>query len=59
MVAKNDFSAFGEVILSEGVFNPWRYAEKRFDPELNLIDFGKRHYDPLLARWLTTPCRLR
>ena len=24
------------------------------DPELGLIDFGKRYYDPRLGRWLTT-----
>ena len=31
-----------------------RYAAKHFDPEVNLIFFGKRYYDPELARWLTT-----
>jgi RHS repeat-associated protein len=35
------------------VFNPWRYASKRLDPELNLIYFGKRYYDPELIRWIT------
>jgi RHS repeat-associated protein len=34
--------------------NPWRFAAKRFDPELNLIYFGKRYYDPELGRWLAT-----
>ncbi|MGE5196680.1 MAG: RHS repeat domain-containing protein [Anaerolineae bacterium] len=34
--------------------NPWRFASKRFDPELGLIYFGKRYYDPEVARWLTT-----
>ena len=48
-----DFTAFGE---EEGQIdgNPWRYAAKRFDPELKLVYFGKRYYDPELAIWLTT-----
>ncbi|MCX6989869.1 MAG: hypothetical protein NTX49_02210 [Chlamydiae bacterium] len=51
-----DFTAFGEELQSskESPLNPWRFASKRFDPELGLIDFGKRYYDPKLARWLTT-----
>ena len=32
----------------------WHYASKRLDPELNLIYYGKRYYDPVLGRWLTT-----
>lgn len=35
-------------------FNPWQFASKRLDPDLQWIQFGKRHYDPLLARWTTT-----
>ena len=34
-------------------FNPWRFASKRLDPDLNLVNFGKRFYDPEFARWLT------
>ena len=51
-----EFSAFGEKITNsqESLFNPWRYASKRLDPELNLIHFGKRYYDPSLGRWLAT-----
>jgi RHS repeat-associated protein len=50
------FTAFGEELnpKTESYFNPWRYASKRFDPELNLIYFGKRYYDPASSRWLTT-----
>ena len=48
------YSAFGEPVrIEETVFNPWRYAGKRFDPDLQLIMFGKRFYDPELLRWLT------
>lgn len=52
-VSHYDFTAFGEE--EEQIDdNPWRYAAKRFDPELQLIYFGKRYYDPELAKWLTT-----
>ncbi|MBA3957779.1 MAG: hypothetical protein H0X51_05220 [Parachlamydiaceae bacterium] len=52
--AEYDFSAFGQAIktLEKTPFNPWRYSGKRLDPELRLISFGKRYYDPELARWL-------
>jgi RHS repeat-associated protein len=51
-----DFTAFGEKKnpLKEHLFNPWQYTSKRLDPEFGLIYFGKRYYDPLLGRWLTT-----
>ncbi len=52
-----EFTAFGQKLhknLKENAFNPWRFASKRFDPELGLIYFGKRYYDPEFARWLTT-----
>ena len=37
-----EFTAFGEELAGnpEETFNPWRFASKRFDPELNLIYFG-------------------
>ncbi len=54
-VADYSYTAFGqEQRLAEGPFNPWRYASKRIDAETNLINFGKRYYDPQLGRWLTT-----
>lgn len=51
-----DFTAFGVAkrISEQNLFNPWRFASKRLDPEFNLVYFGKRYYDPELARWLTT-----
>jgi len=50
-----EYSAFGEELQShEQLFNSWRFASKRFDPELNLVYFGKRDYDPEYGRWLTT-----
>lgn len=55
ILAKNDFSAFGELLNSStGVLDPWRYHAKRFDPDINLIDYGKRFYCPSLGRWMTT-----
>lgn len=52
-----NFSAFGEGLNNQpqdAPFNPWCYACKRYDPEFNLVYFGKRFYDPQLGRWLTT-----
>jgi RHS repeat-associated protein len=52
-----DFTAFGEQLQSSSKdqqLNPWRFASKRWDPELGFIYFGKRYYDPRLGRWLTT-----
>ncbi|MBA3816464.1 MAG: RHS repeat-associated core domain-containing protein, partial [Parachlamydiaceae bacterium] len=56
LVCNYEFSAFGEKTeySQENVFNPWQFASKRFDPELSLIDFGKRYYIPNSGRWLTT-----
>ncbi len=54
-IANYDFSLFGEPLHdSQPVVSPWQYQSKRFDLDLNLIDFGKRHYDPTLGRWLST-----
>jgi len=54
-IATYQFTAFGEQISATSTpYNPWRFAGKRVDPELNLIYYGKRYYDPDLARWLTT-----
>lgn len=52
-----DFTAFGEQLQNgskDQQLNPWRFASKRWDPELGFIYFGKRYYDPRLGRWLTT-----
>ncbi|MBX9744440.1 MAG: RHS repeat-associated core domain-containing protein, partial [Chlamydiales bacterium] len=57
IVGQYDFTSFGEerqAISDSKLFNPWRFASKRVDPELGFIYFGKRYYDPLLGRWLTT-----
>jgi RHS repeat-associated protein len=61
-----EFNAFGELLSDQQQqsywsllgysepTNPWRFASKRYDPELGLIYYGKRYYDPESARWLTT-----
>jgi len=54
IVSKYEFTSFGEETRAQNDENPWRFAAKRFDPELNLIYYGKRFYNPELARWLTT-----
>ena len=56
ITSKYDFTPFGQERLKyePRLFNPWRFASKRFDPELGLVYFGKRYYDPALGRWLTT-----
>ena len=60
-------TAFGEVLsaglptgflesssgTNTSVSSPWGYFSKRLDPDLGLIDFGKRWYDPQQARWTT------
>lgn len=49
-----EYSAFGECLhKAEAIFNPWCFASKRFDPDLQLINFSKRYYDPELAKWLS------
>lgn len=54
LLASYDYTAFGqETTPASPLFIPWRYASKRIDPELNLLYFGQRYYDPQLGRWLT------
>jgi RHS repeat-associated protein len=49
-----EYTAFGEETTSlREPFNPWRYASRRFDPELGLYSIGKRSYDPSLGIWIS------
>lgn len=48
------YTTFGNELNDPCNINPWRYASKRFDPETGLIYFGRRYYDPNIARW-TSP----
>ena len=54
MISQYDYTSFGEERRVNPDINPWRYASKRFDPELGLVYFGKRYYDPANGRWLST-----
>ncbi len=47
------YTAFAPTTPLPSLSNPWRFAGKRMDDELGLVYFGKRYYDPQLARWLT------
>jgi len=53
---ENNFTSFGENVDKEKIslLNPWKYQGKRFDSEMNLIYFGKRYYDPSIARWISS-----
>lgn len=49
------YTAFGEKVISgntQGLFNPWRFANRREVADLSL--FAHRFYNPRLMRWLTT-----
>ena len=52
---QNDYLPFGTKISNplhdQMNTNRWRYAGKEEFPELNLLDFGARLYDPFTARW--------
>ncbi|MBN4066787.1 RHS repeat protein [Simkania negevensis] len=56
------YSAFGEERLyntqqqqqkHSALANPWRFASKRTDDELQLVYFGKRYYSPSIGQWTT------
>ena len=46
------YTAFGEE-ANLAHSNPWRFSSKRYDPFLNLINYGHRFYDPAIGRWFT------
>lgn len=52
---QNDYLPFGTKIADplhvQMNTNRWRYAGKEEFPDLNLLDFGARMYDPFTARW--------
>jgi len=41
---------FGEN-LSKLAGCPWTFCSKRYDPDINLVDFGYRYYDTDLKEW--------
>ena len=55
VLEQNDYLPFGTKIANplhaQMDANRWRYAGKEEFPEMNLLDFGARLYDPFTARW--------
>ena len=48
------YDPFGNVQFQYGPMaeqNPFRFSTKYFDVETGLVDYGRRYYDPYLARW--------
>ena len=58
VLEQNDYLPFGTKIANplhvQMGTNRWRYAGKEEFPDLNLLDFGARMYDPFTARWTKT-----
>lgn len=60
IVERYRYSAFGEEKIYDEwgnrVFesiNPWRFSSKRKDIETGFLNFGRRYYDPVTARWIS------
>lgn len=48
------YSAYGQVDTSAGSsWNPWQYSSKRLDPETGFNNFGRRHYNAEIGRWIS------
>lgn len=47
------FDSAGQSLLESKLKNPWGFSSKRLDRESGFIYFGKRYYDPAIARWIT------
>ena len=54
VVETNHYYPFGGVFTSTGNVQPYKYNGKEFDTKkgLNWYDYGARHYDAALGRWL-------
>jgi len=46
-------SQSGGLLAHSAIANPWRFAEKRYDDDTQLIFFGRRWYDPEAGRWIS------
>jgi len=56
LAAQYEYGPFGEVLQASGPLaaeNPFRFSTKYQDPTTSLMDFGLRHYDPEVGRWLS------
>lgn len=61
IVESYTYTAYGEETLynekgktQNSAINPWRFSSKRRDDITNLIYYGRRYYDPIHGRWITT-----
>jgi RHS repeat-associated protein len=55
VVAKYEYSPFGELLRAEGVYalsNPFRFSTKFTDDETGLVYYGARFYSPSLGRFI-------
>jgi RHS repeat-associated protein len=55
LTAEYEYSPFGQTLRSNGTFsqaNPFRFSTKYTDNETDLINYGRRHYNPALGRFL-------
>ena len=53
--ATYEYGPFGEPLRQSGEYaalNPFRFSTKYTDDETGLLDYGHRHYDPSIGRWL-------
>ena len=57
VLEQNDYLPFGTKIANslhaQMTANRWRYAGKEEFPEVEMLDFGARFYDPFTTRWIT------
>ncbi len=52
-VGQYRFSPFGRLLNQTGTFAPrCKYSSKEHDPESGLLNFGYRHLNPNLGRWM-------
>lgn len=55
IVAHYDYDPYGNVTATGELanLNPIQYSSEVYDPELGLVIYNYRHYNPLDGRWLT------
>ena len=56
LVAAYEYGPFGEPLRASGTFaddNNFRFSSKFTDPESGLVNFGLRHYNPSMGRFIS------